>query len=209
MKRFILIAVLAVVAAGASAGVKFGLKGGLNVSDMSVSKDVVDGSNRTGFFVGPTLKVSLPLVGWGFDISALYEQRSAQLKSNSYSAGYADFETDVTRKYINVPINVRYDIGLSSLASLFFAVGPQFGFNVGHSSELLDADSYSEWELKKSNLSANVGLGIVFLKHCQISANYNIGLGKTGEVTLRNAAQEVVTKSSHDNTWQVALTYYF
>lgn len=200
---------MAAMTVTASAGVKLGLKGGLNVSDVSVSKDVVDGSNRTGFFIGPTLKISLPLVGWGFDISALYEQRSSKLSSNEYSEDYAVFEKNVTSKYINVPINVRYDVGLGSLAALFVAVGPQFGFNVGHSSKLLDPDSYSDWELKKSNLSANVGVGVVFLKHFQVSANYNIGIGKTGEVTLRDSAKEIVRKNGRDNTWQVAVAYYF
>lgn len=195
--------------ATASAGVKLGLKGGLNVTDMSVSKDVVDGANRTGFFIGPTLKVGLPLVGWGFDISALYEQRSSKLSTNETSAGYADFERNITGKFINVPINVRYDIGLGSLASLFIAVGPQFGFNVGNTKKLLDAESKSDWELKKSQFSTNVGFGVVVLKHYQVSANYNIAMGKTGEVTLRDGINEVVRKTGRDNTWQIAVAYYF
>ena len=42
-------------------GLKFGVKGGLNISKMSFSKDVFDSDNKTGFYVGPTIKLSLPL----------------------------------------------------------------------------------------------------------------------------------------------------
>ena len=64
----------------AQAQVKFGVKGGLNVTNMSFSKDVVDANNQTGFFIGPTLKFTLPIVGLGIDASALYDQREAKLK---------------------------------------------------------------------------------------------------------------------------------
>ena len=43
----------------AQAKIDFGVKGGLNVTNMSLSNDVLDASNRTGFFFGPTVKLSL------------------------------------------------------------------------------------------------------------------------------------------------------
>lgn len=210
MKKFTLIIVLAVLATAASAQVKFGFKGGLNVTDMSVSSDVVDGSNRTGWFIGPTLKVGLPIVGLGFDVSALYEQRSSKATDNTeYVSQTGSIDKTVKQNAINIPINVRYDIGLGSLASVFFAAGPQFGFNVGHKVFKLSSYEDTEWELKSSNFSVNVGLGVVALKHLQVSANYNIGLGKTGEVTFLDAAKKQIKKSTRDNTWQIALAYYF
>lgn len=48
----------------AQAQIKFGLKGGLNITDMSFSSDVLNTSNRTGFFIGPTVKFTLPLLGF-------------------------------------------------------------------------------------------------------------------------------------------------
>lgn len=47
----------------ANAQIKFGLKGGLDVTNMSLSNDVFDASNKTGFFVGPMVKVTIPIVG--------------------------------------------------------------------------------------------------------------------------------------------------
>ena len=63
--------VMMCVAMPSSAQVKLGVKGGLNISDMSIDKKVFDASNQTGFFIGPTLKISLPLTGLGVDIAAL------------------------------------------------------------------------------------------------------------------------------------------
>lgn len=71
-KLFTLVVLIAatLVTLPAQAQFKFGLKGGLNVTNMSFSKDVVDVSNRAGFFIGPTAKFTVPIVGLGFDISA-------------------------------------------------------------------------------------------------------------------------------------------
>ena len=60
---------------------KFGIKGGLNVTSMSLNSEVFDASNRTGFFIGPTVKFTLPIVGLGVDASALYDQRESKVKA--------------------------------------------------------------------------------------------------------------------------------
>ena len=64
MKKLFVI-LLGVFALGAAtpaqAQVKFGVKGGLNVTNMTFTKDIFDASNKTGFFIGPMVKVSLPL----------------------------------------------------------------------------------------------------------------------------------------------------
>ena len=96
----------------ASAQIKFGLKGGVNVTDMSLNSSVFDASNRTGFFVGPTIKVQLPLVGLGIDASALYDQREAKIK-----VGNTTTKETLRSQAINIPINLRYGWGLSSTAN--------------------------------------------------------------------------------------------
>ena len=103
------------------AQVKFGLKGGYNVTDMSLSTDVIKKSNQTGFFVGPTAKFTLPVVGLGIDAAILYDQREAKME-NTINAE----TTTVSEKNINIPINVRYSVGVGSLASVYLAAGPQF-----------------------------------------------------------------------------------
>ena len=73
MKKILTLVLFAtmMLATTVNAQVRFGVKGGLNVTDMSLSNDMFDASNRTGFFIGPTVKISLPLTGLGIDASAL------------------------------------------------------------------------------------------------------------------------------------------
>lgn len=142
MKKLFVI-LLGVFALGAAtpaqAQVKFGVKGGLNVTNMTFTKDIFDASNKTGFFIGPMVKVSLPL-GFSVDAAALYDQKSADVKYEYTEAMYVDKTTDgslqspsgdvvcqkssgvakVKQQSINVPVNLRYAVGLGSMANMFF-----------------------------------------------------------------------------------------
>ena len=188
----------------ASAQIKFGLKGGVNVTDMSLSSNVFDASNRTGFFVGPTIKVQLPLVGLGIDASALYDQREAKIK-----VGNTTTKETLRSQAINVPINLRYGWGLSSLANIFLFAGPQFGFNVGDKDQKIDEKS--TWSVKNSNFSLNFGAGVTLLSHLQLTANYNVVCGKTSDATITEGIEHLTNKEvrSRANAWQIALAYYF
>ncbi len=212
MKKFFTSAAIALAmlftANTANAGINFGIKGGLNVTSMSISSKVLDSNNRAGFFIGPTVKFTLPLVGLGIDASALYDQREAKLAVDLDENQYV-LPTKQTLKTqaINIPINVRYSIGLGSVANVLFFAGPQFGFNVGNKNQDLGAGS--EWKLKSSQFSVNVGAGFTVLKHLQLTANYNIACGKTGDVTVGNVVEAPFKKSGRTNAWQIALAYYF
>lgn len=213
MKRFFAAAVIAVsmmfFAASAQAQVKFGLKGGLNVTSMSLNSEVFNADNQTGFFIGPTVKFTLPIVGLGLDLSALYDQREAEVSLDGNDVPDSKLKT----KAINIPLNVRYGVGLGSLANVYLFAGPQIGFNVGDKNQSIFKDA-AEWRLKSSTFSVNVGLGATLLSHLQVSANYNIACGKTGDVTVGSAlgdvAQDIVgSKRGRSNAWQIGLAYYF
>jgi len=200
MKKLLSLTMLAAAmlfALPSNAQLKFGLKGGLNITNMSFSSDVVKSSNRAGFFIGPTIKLKIPIVGLGLDASALYDQREAKLKDD---AGIA--EKKIKQQSINIPINLRYDIGLGDLASVYFAAGPQFGFNVGDK-EIKDID----WEWKSSTFSVNLGAGVMLINHLQIGANYNIVCGKSGEVSVASVGKSIVR--GRTNSWQISAAYYF
>ena len=192
MKKFftlVLVAALSAMPSMMQAQVKFGVKAGLNVTQMSLSQDVVSKSNQEGFFVGPTVKVTLPLVGLGVDASALYDQRDAKFDGEK-----------VSQRSINVPINLRYGIGLGSLASVYLAAGPQFGFNIGQK-------NYGEdgFKFKDSNFSVNVGAGVSVISHLEVGFTYNIAVGKTGELSWMDGAKI----NARANSWQVSAAYYF
>lgn len=195
-------------AANANAQIKFGLKGGLNVTSMSFSEEVFDASNKTGFFVGPMVKVTVPIVGLSFDAAALYDQKEADVKYTGTEGELG--KVNVKQQSINIPVNVRYGFGLSSLANIFLFAGPQWGINVGDKNfKWNESSSYS---LKKSNFSVNVGAGLTLLNHLQVSANYNIACGKSADASLSkalDAAANAGKDKSHNNSWQIALGYWF
>lgn len=215
MKKLFTLALVALgltVAMPTQAQVKFGVKGGLNITDMSFKSEVLDASNRTGFFIGPSVKFTLPIVGLGVDASALYDQREAKLKASAESTTGTDYtSTTIKQQSINIPINLRYSIGMGSLASLYFAAGPQFGFNVGD--KTTDLYKTANYKLKSSNFSVNLGAGVTLVKHLEVGFTYNIACGKTGEVTGKGVAEETVKDllNSHgrSNAWQISAAYYF
>ena len=189
---------LFMIASPVVAQFKFGLKGGLNITEMSLSSNIAKSSNHSGWFIGPTVKITVPIIGFGIDASALYDQRDTKIEGIS-----------CTQKNLNVPINLRYTVGMSSLASIYFAAGPQFGFNLGHKWYDISSQDVNDYELKKSNFSVNVGAGIMLLNHLEIGANYNLVCGKTGDVSIENTVDQIIKKSNRTNAWQISATYYF
>ena len=202
-KFFTLVVLLATMAVAAQAQVKFGVKGGLNLTNMKFDNSIIDKSNQTGFFIGPTLNFTLPVVGLGIDASALYDQRSAKIEGS---------DDKLKQQSIQIPINLRYGFGLGNTASLYLFAGPQFGFNIGDKSANI-IDNALEWRLKDSNLSANLGVGLMLLNHLQVSANYNVALGTTGETNVISStwstASNIVTGKTKANAWQLSVAYFF
>lgn len=203
MKKIIisLVTLLTMQAVPSMAQVNFGLKGGLNITSMSFDSSVLDAKNQTGFFIGPSVKFKVPLLGLGFDIAALYDQRSADMDILDESG---EDVAKVTQKSIVVPINLRYSFGLGDLAGIYLAAGPQFGFNVG------DKNFWDEQlTLKSSNFSVNVGAGVRLLNHLEIGATYNIACGKTGDLKSIDALGNIGKSDVKSNAWQISAAYYF
>lgn len=183
-------------------GVKLGVKGGLNVTDMSFDSELLNKSNCVGGFIGPTIKFTLPVIGLGIDASALYDFRKAKITDR------ANQEKSVKQEQLSIPVNARYSIGLGSTASAFLFAGPQWSINIGDKDfEWTKGSSYS---FKDSNFSVNAGLGITLMDHLQISANYNIAMGKTADIKAREVLTDLPEKiKSRTNSWQIAVAYFF
>jgi len=194
---------VALLAAPANAQVKFGVRGGANLVNMKLSGNVANilqKDNRAGFYIGPTVKFTVPIVGLSVDASALYDQRSTEVTDESETQS-------IISRQLAIPVNVRYGWGLGSVADIFLFAGPQIAFN-------FSKDKYfgaTDWKWKESNFSVNVGLGCTILSHVELKANYNIACGKTGEATLLDAATKTAigTAKSKTNSWQLGMAYYF
>lgn len=204
MKKMIgllMVTMLMAVMPAHAQGINFGIKGGINSTEMKFDKSVFDSENRVGWFIGPTLKVALPVGGLGVDIAALYNQQETKLNDQS-----------ITQKNVVVPVNVRLNFGLGSTAGVYVAAGPQFGFNVGDDEfNWKDKENYENtFQLKKSSFSVNLGAGLYLSKHIELGFTYNISLGKTGDATFKDSMKAV---TSDDDTkakaWTIAACYYF
>lgn len=200
MKKTLVVMLMAVAfAMPSNAQIKLGLTGGLNLTNVNVKDAAGTVKGRTGFFIGPTVKFTLPIVGLGIDASAVYDQREGKI-------GEGSAEQTIKSQSIQIPINVRYGAGLGDLLEVFAFAGPQFGFNVGSNKKIEEWDT--EWTLKSANLSANLGIGLTVLSHLQAKFNYNWALGKTGEIKSISGARDAVG-SAKFNCWQISLAYWF
>ena len=204
MKKFILVSIIAFAAGAmlmpvsAKKAIQFGLRGGANLTNMSLTDCPLTKDNQTGFYVGPTIKATVPVIGIGVDLSALYDQRGAKLTDE------AGTTKTITQKNIAIPLNIRYDFSLAGIVGAFVKAGPQFAFNMGDEEyKWNDTNSYT---LKKSNFSVNVGLGVMLLDHLEVAATYNIACGKTADGVWENTKDAFKSKN---NSWQLGLAYYF
>lgn len=190
-----MVVALMLMAVPAQAQVSFGVMGGLNMTNVSVKDAESSLDSRTGFFIGPTVKFTLPLVGLGIDAAALYDQREGKAENETFKSSS-----------IQIPINLRYGIGLGSVAEVFAFAGPQFGFKL--SGDKKYANDAAEWTLKSSSLSANIGIGATIMSKLQAKLNYNVALGKTGEYKDLTGVTDAVG-SAKFNAWQISLAYFF
>ena len=174
----------------AQAQLNFGLKGGLNISKVTFSASDINSDNRTGFFIGPMAEFTIPVIGVGIDAAALYTQSGAEMK-------YENESYDKNLKTIEIPVNLKYNFGLGSMAGVYVAAGPQFGFNVG-------SGHFGDYDIKDCNTTFNVGAGVKLVSHLQIGVNYNFSINKVAKYEEEGKKYDM-----KKNTWQVSLAYLF
>lgn len=198
MKKILfVVALLAATMTVQAQGLKFGIKGGLNLTKMTFNSSLYSSDNQAGFYLGPTLKLSLPL-GFGVDVAALYDQRSTKVENKN---GNQSTEEKIKQKSIQIPVNARYNIGLGSEAGIYLAVGPQFGFPVG---DKVYNTNVFEYRMKDASVSFNFGAGIYLLEHLEIGFSYNL-VTKSGELKDQNGN----ITNTHNNAWQIGAAIYF
>lgn len=204
MKRFFtLVVLLSAMTLGlqAQSGVKFGVKGGFDIQDMKFNESVFNTENKLGWFIGPTLQISLPIGGLGVDIAGLYDQKTTEVNGVS-----------IKQKNILVPVNARLKLGLGSSAGLYVAAGPQFAFNVGDEKFTLDKEgkelAESTFQLKKSTFSVNLGAGVYLSQHLEIGFAYNVAVGSTADATWKKGV-DAISDDTKPKSWQISATYFF
>ena len=187
------------------AKVRFGVTGGFQLTDMSFSHDALNKSNRMGWFAGPTVKFTLPVVGLGVDVAALYDQRDLKVDHTVFK-----------QKSIVLQGSGRFGAGIGDMLGIFLKVGPQFSFNVGDDFVhwLTTEEEYKQWSLQETMLSINLGAGVSFANHFEADLRYNIPISKTSDFTWNELGDELWDQTWHHaksrtNAWSVSVTYFF
>ena len=194
MKKMIsalLVAICLVMAMPAQAQLKFGVKGGLNLAKADFNKSDLKTDNFTGFFIGPMAELTIPIVGLGVDGALLFSQRGIKLDGQS--------EKEIG---LEIPVNLKYTIGLGSLLGIYVAAGPDFYFNFAKDKSLGQNLNLNR---KNAQVGINLGAGVKLLKHLQVGFNYNVPLGDS--FTVEDATTALF--SSKTKVWQVSAAYLF
>lgn len=190
----ILLLIVLGVATPVQAQLQWGIRGGVNLAKASFSGSDLKSDNFTGFFIGPTAEFTIPIIGLGVDGAILFSQTGIK----------AEGET-LKRQSFEIPVNLKYNIGLGRILGVYVAAGPQFGIGLNDDEWKLGDSSFS---FKKSNLSLNLGAGVKLIKHLQAGFTYNIPLGKTAEYDgVVDAVEDAF--SAKLKTWQIHIAYMF
>ena len=162
--------------------IKFGVKGGMDFTKLDTNVKTLDAvaESSTGFFIGPMAEVTLPVVGLGVDGAVMFAQRG---------------KDELKQQGIEIPVNLKYTIGLGSVLGVYLAAGPDFFFN------LKDVEG---GEAKKTQVALNLGVGLKLLSKLQAGVVYQIPMGDSFEWKDANSAITAKNK-----TWQVSLAYMF
>lgn len=216
IKRLFLTLLVAMTVAGVSAQktkyIAWGVEAGMNFNKMSFSRSDFESGNRAGFFVGPKIKVNIPLLGFGADAAVLYSLNSSKVTKDTPSG---ESET-VCRNlsYFEIPLNLRYNFNLRIL-NLYLATGPQYNYCLSGSStieELYGAYDGTEGGSKLSDFSRstwgwNVGAGVEIASRFQIALTYTIPISDSGSLEKGNLTN--IVTNFKQKTVKVRLAYYF
>ena len=124
-------------------GLHFGVKAGVlgNKANISGMRDQFKEESLTGFQVGPMLQYQTGFHGIALDFSLLYVERGIKL-TNTSNRRSADIKT----QSIDIPIELKWEMGISNNFDLFLGVGPSFSF-------LVDKDN---WGRKLAHIAVDV-----------------------------------------------------
>lgn len=198
----VMVAVAAIVAAVPSqAQFKFGLKAGAAINSLKFSnseelKSSFSKDNRAGFVGGAMIEFTVPVIGLGFDLSALYVHRETKSVDE-------DFD-NIKRDYIDIPINLKYKLSIpviNKVVKPFVTTGPSFAFLT---SKKAIEDAYKN---KSVDIAWNFGFGLELLSHVQVAASYGLGLTNTLKaVGVTDNSEKINGKNRY---WTVTAVYLF
>jgi opacity protein-like surface antigen len=204
MKKLLLLIAVALVSMTASAQTNklftWGVEAGMNFNSLSFDKEMFESGNRAGFFVGPKVKVKVPLVGLGLDGALIYSMNSAQIQNE-------DIVKSKNLSYLEIPLNVRYDFSLLKVLSIYLATGPQYNYCMSSDATIADFYGPIDGGISRSTWGWNVGGGVELFKHLQLGVTYTIPISNSGNLELGDITN--VFTNYKQKTVKLRLAYFF
>ena len=114
-----------------------------------------------------------PLIGVGFDLSAMYVRRNTRFLSEMDNENLS-----VNRDYIEIPLNLKYKLSIPAIERIirpFVTTGPSVAF-------LTSRKAVNSFLKNKScDVAWNFGFGVELFSKVQVAASYGLGLTKSLE----------------------------
>lgn len=188
----------------AEAQFHWGLRAGADFSKFPTTADQFKSDYYTGFHVGPTVEMKLPL-RFSLDASLLFSQKNVGISSMEKT----EVKDILKTNYFVVPVNAKFDLVSLPGADVMVIAGPQFNFMLNNNLEdLTNLNNLRETEAKKASVGVNVGLGVRVLKMLQIAALYNATLSDDYKFTsLNQTTKDVFNAKTNSFVIQAAVLF--
>lgn len=197
MKKILLSLVAVLFAASMSAQTEklfnWGVEGGMNFNSLSFKSSDLESSNRAGFFIGPKVKVNVPILGLGVDGAILYSLNSANVKVGGHAASEE-------LSYLEIPVNIRYSFGFRWI-SIYGATGPQFNYCLSKDKTL--SNVFPGTEIERSTWGWNLGAGVEIAKHFQVGFTYTFPISSLSTSSILGGF------GAKQKTAKIRLAYFF
>lgn len=193
----------------ASAQIKLGVKAGVDLMHLSTDREFMDAKYRSGFHLGPTIKVDIPSTSFGADVSLILDQRSAEVTATPL-VGESEV-AKLTSRTLNIPLNVRFYVLDLKALDVFVKAGPQLTTYLGDKKIIEGVEDFKD-EWADSEYYVNLGGGFTISKQLEVSANCNIYCGKTRDAKLLSTFEQAKQAIKHDVkklAWQISAAWYF
>lgn len=202
VKYLIILALALFTSTAAEAQLRFGIKAGMNVDKMHLDNSIWDASNRTGFTGGVMLEFTVPVVGIGFDLSAMYARLNSEV-SEPLSSMILDYKHSAGKDFLQIPLNLKYKLNLplvSSIVKPYAFTGPSFNFR-------LDDETWENVKSKRCQVAWNLGVGVELINHLQLSGSYSWGINHVASGT--NLLFGTQNLNMRNNYWTITAGWLF
>ncbi|MEO8771747.1 MAG: porin family protein [Ferruginibacter sp.] len=189
MKKIILIAAIAVCSISSNAQVSFGAQVGASLGMGHASTDYVDpyygavsvtNDPKVGFLIGVLGEVEFGKIAFRPELNFI--QKGSKSGGYYYGIGTGSNATKRTLNYVELPLNVVYNLELGKIGKTFFGLGPNLGFGISGKDKNV-YDSYNDryvtrkikFDGKKTDPNATTDDGYNHLKRTDIGLNILAG----------------------------------